>query len=319
MLKPTVGVAGLSHTNLLHVIVRTGNHTLPPHTTSWALTPVTHDRHGEFVAGTGFRFSRPGTWATATCPSIAPYPCGLHLATTEEDPAAELWHAAPFDILPADDLLLLAYHQRDLLHSEGATVQVRKAFVVAHVSGLELIKKHGPGADLHGLWLAGLDWMGRLAIRSMMSGGATYAELAEVVAKRIDARFYYDARFDGATHRQALRALRPRTSWLIRLILKRHARKRGTGVSNELGDPLRVLRYIMASDAGVPTEHAAELALTNLQVFAYVQARKVATHAEIMRVPEALGHSHLGRYTTLRSSGHDHDTAVAHCAQEPPF
>jgi hypothetical protein len=317
MLEPTVSCAGPSFTNLLHVIVRTGNHHLPHSATSWAVCPVRRDRHGRFVAGNGFRFPEQGAMATASCASIA-HSCGLQLATTEEASDAELWNADPFDILPANDLLLLAYQAADLLHSEGSTVRVRHAFVVAHVSGLELIKAHGAGADLHGFWLSD-SWLNDYATEAMMHLGATYRELAEVVARRIDSRHYYHARVDGASHRQVLKASRPDISYQIKLVLKRHGKSVVKASNRAVTDPINVVRYLMAREARVPIAHAAQLALTDLSLVEYLSAREVATHPEIMHVPDALGHSSLGRYTTLRRNGRDHDTAVTVCAQQPPF
>ncbi|MEV1178744.1 hypothetical protein [Nonomuraea sp. NPDC049784] len=288
MLIPTVHLLDKTYINLLELLVRDGDHTLPAGTTRWGLRAVHRDPDsGERYSKYGFVYPAPGGWAEAPGPIVESnhegFPRrvgdGLCLSTTELDPEAPLWHGMANSKIPADDLLLVAYHDDDVLGIDpwNGTMRVRRMFVVADIDGVSLIIQHGAGAYLTGVEVSDAQITNAAPV---LMAGATWAEVQAVVADRIDLRWYARVRQAGASDEQVRDALR-QFRQLQQVWQHDYARCLEAGGSHD--------EILAAASAGIP-------------LGAYHDAREAgASHREMLAISDDL--DDIYEYIFARISG----------------
>lgn len=310
MLIPTVRLLDKTYTNLLELLVRDGNHTLPPGTTRWGIRAVYRDPDtGERCSSHGFVYPAPGNWAEAPGPivesNVNGFPRrvgdGLCLSTTELDPDAPLWHGIASSKIPADHLLLVAYHDDQVLGTDpwNGTMRVRRMFVVADVDGVSLVAQRGTGAYLSGIELS--DTKITSATVGLMAG-ATWTEIQAVIQDRIDLRWYARVRRAGASDEQVRHAFQ-QFRQLQQFWRHDYARCLEAGNSHH--------EILTAVSAGIP-------------LGAYHDAREAgASHREILTISDDLDNIYDyvsaricgvsdSRYRAARRAGvdwHDYDDA----------
>lgn len=349
MLKPTVECGDQDFTNLLEVIVRDGGYRLPAGTTGWGVIAVRRDEStGARLPYEGWSCPEPGNWAEAKGPidtsnlgaQLSHPGDGLRLATTEVDDRSPLWEAVTMDGIPCDHLVLVAYHEKDLLGYDiwdynNTSVRVRRLVVVSDVDGTELLKQHGTGAHLLGFQLsgcpeeailalmAGATWgESQAAVRDgIASPGYTYARMAGAsdqqvrlaLAAGIDWLLYWEARSEGASHDEIM------AIWRSNASLNEYIDARRNQVSHDRFLAAFKARidwssYDMARRAGASDRRVRRAARMNIALFDYARALSAGGSDRQVRAAHLAGIC-LRAYAAARRAGlTDAEVHIAHQA-----